>query len=44
MSVLKEIAQKVKELLDELETLQQEEQTEDIEYPFEIGDTCFLSM
>lgn len=42
MSVLKEIAQKVKELLDELETLQQEEQTEDIEYPFEIGDTCFF--
>lgn len=42
MSVLREIAQKVKELLDDLETLQQEEQTEDLEYPFEIGDTCFF--
>ena len=44
MSVLREIAQKVKELLDDLETLEQEEKTTDFEYPFEIGDTFFLSM
>lgn len=42
MSVLREIAQKVKELLDDLETLEQEEKTTDFEYPFEIGDTCFF--
>lgn len=41
MSVLREIAQKVKELLDDLETLEQEEKTTDFEYPFEIGDTFF---
>jgi hypothetical protein len=41
MSVLREIAQKVKELLDELEKLPQEE-TDDFEYPFKIGDTCFF--
>lgn len=41
MSVLREIAQKVKELLDELEKLQPEEKN-DLEYPFEIGDTCFF--
>lgn len=42
MSVLREIAQKVKELLDDLETLEQEEKTTDFEYPFEIGDECFF--
>lgn len=42
MSVLREIAQKVKELLDDLETLEQEEKTTDFEYPFEIGDTFFF--
>lgn len=42
MSVLREIAQKVKELMDELEKLQQEEKTTDFEYPFEIGDTFFF--
>lgn len=42
MSVLREIAQKVKELLDELEKLQPEEKKDDLEYPFEIGDTCFF--
>lgn len=42
MSVLREIAQKVKELLDDLDTLEQEEKTTDFEYPFEIGDTCFF--
>ena len=42
MSVLREIAQKVKELLDELEKLQPEEKTEEFEYPFEIGDTFFF--
>ena len=41
MSVLREIAQKVKELLDDLETLQQEEQTEDLEYPFEDKEEYF---
>lgn len=44
MSVLQEIAQKVKELMDELEKLQPEEKTEEFEYPFEIGDTFFSSM
>lgn len=34
MSVLREIAQKVKELMDELEKLQPEEKTEEFEYPF----------
>ena len=42
MSVLTEIAQKVKELMDELEKLQPEEKTEEFEYPFEIGDTFFF--
>lgn len=42
MSVLTEIAQKVKELMDELEKLQPEEKTEEFEYPFEIGDECFF--
>lgn len=42
MSVLREIAQKVKELLDDLETLEQQEKTTDFEYPFEIGDECFF--
>lgn len=42
MSVLTEIAQKVKELMDELETLEQQEKTTDFEYPFEIGDECFF--
>ena len=42
MSVLQEIAQKVKELMDELEKLQPEEKTEEFEYPFEIGDTFFF--
>lgn len=42
MSVLLEIAQKVKELMDELEKLQPEEKTEEFEYPFEIGDECFF--
>lgn len=42
MSDLREIAQKVKELLDDLETLEQEEKTTDFEYPFEIGDECFF--
>ena len=42
MSVLQEIAQKVKELMDELEKLQLEEKTEEFEYPFEIGDTFFF--
>lgn len=42
MSVLTEIAQKVKELMDELEKLQPEEKTTDFEYPFEIGDTFFF--
>lgn len=42
MSVLREIAQKVKELLDDLETLEQQEKTTDFEYPFEIGDTFFF--
>lgn len=42
MSVLQEIAQKVKELLDDLEKLEQEEKITDFEYPFEIGDTCFF--
>jgi hypothetical protein len=42
MSVLREIAQKVKELLDDLETLEKEEKTTDFEYPFKIGDTCFF--
>lgn len=35
MSVLTEIAQKVKELMDELEKLQPEEKAEEFEYPFE---------
>lgn len=42
MSVLREIAQKVKELLDDLETLEQQEKTTDFEYLFEIGDECFF--
>lgn len=42
MSVLREIAQKVKELLDDLETLEQQEKTTDFEYPFETGDECFF--
>ena len=42
MSVLQEIAQKVKELMDELEKLQPEEKTEEFEYPFETGDTFFF--
>jgi hypothetical protein len=42
MSVLREIVQKVKELLDDLETLEKEEKTTDFEYPFKIGDTCFF--
>lgn len=42
MSVLTEIAQKVKELMDELEKLQPEEKTEEFEYPFKIGDTFFF--
>lgn len=42
MSVLLEIAQKVKELMDDLEKLQPEEKTTDFEYPFEIGDTFFF--
>lgn len=42
MSVLREIAQKVKELLDDLETLEKQEKTTDFEYPFEIGDECFF--
>ena len=42
MSVLREIAQKVKELLDDLETLEQEGKTNDFEYPFAVGDECFF--
>ena len=42
MSVLLEIAQKVKELMDDLEKLQPEEKTDDFEYPFEVGDECFF--
>lgn len=42
MSVILEVVQKAKELLDELEKLKQEEKTDDLEYPFEIGDTCFF--
>ena len=42
MSVLREIAQKVKELLDDLETLEQAKPTDDFEYPFEVGDECFF--
>ena len=41
MSVLREIAQKVKELLDDLETLEQEEKTTDFEYPFEDKEEYF---
>ena len=40
MSVLREIAQKVKELLDELEKLPQEE-TVTFEYPFEDKEEYF---
>lgn len=42
MSVLREIAQKVKELLDDLETLEQQEKTTGFEYPFVVGDECFF--
>ena len=42
MSVLKEIAQKVKEVLDDLETLQQEEKIAGLEYPFEEGEEYFV--
>ena len=42
MSVLKEIAQKVKELMDDLETLEQQEKTTDFEYLFAVGDECFF--
>ena len=42
MSVLREIAQKVKELLDDLETLEQEGKTNDFEYPLAVGDECFF--
>ena len=42
MSVLREIAQKVKELLDDLETLKQEEKIAGLEYPFEEGEEYFV--
>lgn len=42
MSTIAELEDKVKELLDEIETLKREEKTEKFEYPFEIGEQCWF--
>ena len=42
MSTIAELEDKVKVLLDEIETLKRKKKNETFEYPFEIGDECFF--
>lgn len=42
MSTIAELEDKVKELMNEIETLKQQEKAEKIEYLFEIGEQCWF--
>lgn len=42
MSTITELEEKVKELLDEIETLKREKKNEEFEYLFEIGEQCWF--
>lgn len=42
MSSVKELEEKVNELLKKIETLKQKEKVKELEYPFEIGEKCWF--
>ena len=42
MSTIAELEDKVKELMNEIETLKQKEKVKELEYPFEIGEKCWF--